>query len=257
MLCQGCRVSLIDLSKRVFICRECSPDPENGEALYWCQKCRDATDHPHSLEKFKGMTEKGGEEGNAEGRKYLEDMLQEYYDLDCEDQIDGGKIKTRFKYSQVQKEDFGLTPEEILLLDDRQLNKLVSMKKLRPFVYCDERGNPLPQELIERKQKAMEYKVRRMKKELKQELELKKKLMRETEKANLELEKEKHLGTQFSQSKADRKKIKQEKKQKYTTLLGKSKKRDDDKEENAEQQADEVSDKKEKKRKRMAQYGIK
>jgi protein KRI1 len=45
--------------------------------------------------------------------------LQEYYDLDCEDVIAGGSIKTRFKYINVPKEDFGLTAEEILLLDDR------------------------------------------------------------------------------------------------------------------------------------------
>jgi hypothetical protein len=45
--------------------------------------------------------------------------LQEYYDLDCEDVIAGGSIKTRFKYVNVPKENFGLTEEEILLLDDR------------------------------------------------------------------------------------------------------------------------------------------
>ena len=42
------------------------------------------------------------------------------------------------------QEDFGLTAEEILLLDDHTLNKVVSMKKLRTYGHLDENGNPLP-----------------------------------------------------------------------------------------------------------------
>jgi protein KRI1 len=53
-------------------------------------------------------------------------------------------MKTRFKYTTVPKDDFGLTAEEILLLDDRQLNKLVSMKHLRPYTHLDKDGNELP-----------------------------------------------------------------------------------------------------------------
>lgn len=81
-------------------------------------------------------------------------MLQEYYDLDCEDVI-GGNLKTRFKYTSVPKEDYGLTPEEILLLDDRQLNKLVSLKKLRPYRNVDENGNPLPEEEIKKRDRKL------------------------------------------------------------------------------------------------------
>ena len=51
--------------------------------------------------------------------------------MDYEDIIGGGSVKTRFKYRKVLAEDFGLTEEEILLLDDVQLNKLVSLKKMR------------------------------------------------------------------------------------------------------------------------------
>lgn len=40
---------------------------------------------------------------------------------------------TRFKYTQVSKEDFGLNDDEILLLDDRKLNEIVSLKQYRPY----------------------------------------------------------------------------------------------------------------------------
>ena len=72
--------------------------------------------------------------------------MQEYYDLDCEDIIGGGQLKTRFKYINVPKENFGLTEEEILLLDDYQLNKFASIKQLRPYKHLDENGNEIPKD---------------------------------------------------------------------------------------------------------------
>ena len=72
---------------------------------------------------------------NEEEKKgYLEGLLDEYYTLDFEDLIGGGSVKTRFKYRKVASEDFGLTEDEILLLEDNQLNKLVSIKKYRPYL---------------------------------------------------------------------------------------------------------------------------
>ena len=74
--------------------------------------------------------------------------MEEYYNLDCEDIIGGGKVKTRFKYTTVAKEDYGLTQEEIFLLEDKQLNQLVSMKKLRPYRHLDDSGKELPEEQL-------------------------------------------------------------------------------------------------------------
>ena len=61
------------------------------------------------------------EDMTAEQREqYLDSLFEEYHNLDYEDNIDGTKM--RFKYKNVPKEDFGLTNEEILLLDDKKLN---------------------------------------------------------------------------------------------------------------------------------------
>jgi protein KRI1 len=131
--------------------------------------------------------------------------LQEYYDLDCEDFIADGTLKTRFKYVTVQKETYGLTDEEIYLLDDKQLNKLVSLKKLRPYRDLDEFGNKLPEEQI-KKAKPNEHRVRKLKAEYKEELEQKRRLVRENQVANLQLQKEQLTGTStHALSKAERK----------------------------------------------------
>lgn len=68
-----------------------------------------------------------------EKKQYLESLLEDYYNLDFEDVIGGGTVKTRFKYKKVAARDFGLTEDEILLLDDKQLNRLVGLKKYRPY----------------------------------------------------------------------------------------------------------------------------
>jgi hypothetical protein len=119
MLCQVCRDSLLDANKRVYICHECSPDPEAGDAVYWCKKCKESTEHEHKRERYKGHAPTTEGEKSSKKEKYLDSLLEEYYNLDCEDIIGGGKVKARFKYRTVPKEDYGLTEEEIYLLDDK------------------------------------------------------------------------------------------------------------------------------------------
>ena len=55
MLCSVCKDSLINVNKRVYICKECSPDMEAGDIMYWCQKCKEETEHEHKRRKFKGI----------------------------------------------------------------------------------------------------------------------------------------------------------------------------------------------------------
>ncbi|GLT46536.1 hypothetical protein SLA2020_202820 [Shorea laevis] len=60
-----------------------------------------------------------------------QEMLEEFYKLDYEDTI--GDLKTRFKYAKIKPNRFGLKIEEILMMDDKELNQYVSLKKLAPY----------------------------------------------------------------------------------------------------------------------------
>lgn len=59
------------------------------------------------------------------------ELEEELYKLDYEDTI--GDLKTRFKYRDVRPAKYGLTAAEILMLDEKELNQYVSLKKLAPY----------------------------------------------------------------------------------------------------------------------------
>jgi protein KRI1 len=58
-------------------------------------------------------------------------LMDEYYALDFEDVV-GGDLATRFKYTQTEPEDYGLSAVDILLADDKELNKYLSIRTLAP-----------------------------------------------------------------------------------------------------------------------------
>ncbi|PSS17534.1 hypothetical protein CEY00_Acc12321 [Actinidia chinensis var. chinensis] len=90
-------------------------------------------------EDVKEAEEKVNEEGKQKKKQkmsklkkeVLDKELEEYYKLDYEDTI--GDMKTRFKYKEVGAKTYGLSAEEILMLDDKELNQYVSIKKLAPY----------------------------------------------------------------------------------------------------------------------------
>ena len=64
-------------------------------------------------------------------RNAVSKLLSEYDRLDYEDDIGG--LKTRFHYRSVGREDYGLSTDEILRLNDKELNQLVGLKRMAPY----------------------------------------------------------------------------------------------------------------------------
>lgn len=86
----------------------------------------------------------GGEEENRfskkamkKWRRALQKKMDEYYRLDAEDFVAG--LPCRFKYKPVKADLYGLKLEEVLLLEDKELNQVVSIKKMAPYRDDDDR----------------------------------------------------------------------------------------------------------------------
>ena len=88
---------------------------------------------------------------DSKGKEEAVQLMDEYYKLDYVDVV--GDIKTRFKYKQVDKEDFGLTTEEILMADDKDLNSFVGLKKLSAYYHSKNKDENKEYKLASRRKK--------------------------------------------------------------------------------------------------------
>ncbi|KAG6857754.1 hypothetical protein H0H87_004170 [Tephrocybe sp. NHM501043] len=71
-------------------------------------------------------------DGTEEMRKRkLDEYMDEIYGLDFNDIV--ADMPTRFKYVPVQPQNFALTPVEILMATDQELNEYMSVKKYAPY----------------------------------------------------------------------------------------------------------------------------
>ncbi|KAG5646850.1 hypothetical protein DXG03_002227 [Asterophora parasitica] len=71
-------------------------------------------------------------DGTEEMRKRkLDEYMDEIYGLDFNDLV--GDLPTRFKYVPVQPQNFALTPVEILMATDQELNEYMGVKKYAPY----------------------------------------------------------------------------------------------------------------------------
>ena len=54
-------------------------------------------------------------------------LLVEYENIDFEDVI-SGDLRTRYRYIEVEKQDFGLTDDDLIFCDEKLLNRYISIR---------------------------------------------------------------------------------------------------------------------------------
>lgn len=112
--------------------------PEFGDMEDELQGMAKITEQSSKKSKKKGKRDAGcakreemDEDDMEQNKVEAQKALDEYYKLDAEDHING--MRTRFKYRTVEPSYYGLDPLDILAREDKELNQIVSIKKLAPY----------------------------------------------------------------------------------------------------------------------------
>jgi protein KRI1 len=119
-------------------CRDCQE-----EDLTICHNCKSEGCHPsgHKLKKFRVEENETPPEDwqsilfqmkKKKTKEIATGKFDELYGMEYEDLI-GGDLPCRFKYTNVDSDSFGLSSEAILLKSDKELNSTVSLKKIHPY----------------------------------------------------------------------------------------------------------------------------
>ena len=82
-MCCICSKSLIDLSKRVYVCETYTDEEiKQGDALYWCKDCKDNTDHDYKRVKLKSHLfpkDDEDEDKSKQSKKFLDNLFEDYH----------------------------------------------------------------------------------------------------------------------------------------------------------------------------------
>jgi len=146
--CSNCKNEIED--EWYFKCNEC-------ERVNICKPCKQTFIHEHKLTKIK--QEFAEEKKIIEPKEKLKNLL-DHYENQKIDKVIAKEIPTRFHYTKVEPEDFGVSEEMLFYLDDRTLNQYVPLKKLAPY---NERYN-VQNNIKKRKLKDLERELERKKK---------------------------------------------------------------------------------------------
>jgi protein KRI1 len=87
-------------------------------------------------------TDEGGQVDPLEAKKKFKEALENYYRLDFEDVVAG--IPCRFKYTEVEPDHSGITVKDVLTVDDKELKRVVPLKKLAPYIPKAEQATMRP-----------------------------------------------------------------------------------------------------------------